>query len=159
MRRKDREVTEIKQIREILNGCKTCRLAMVDRGLPYVVPLNYAYQMDGDKLTLYFHSAKEGRKIDALRANPVVCFDISNEGASIHAEETPCNSGYYYSSVLGFGIARFVNDVSEKCIALMLITKHQSGADAAFTPEQADSVCIFKVASSEFTGKKKQRPY
>ena len=69
MRRNDREVTDINEIKNILNLCKTCHLAMVDGNMPYVIPLSFGYVMDGDTLTLYFHSAKEGRKIDILKRN------------------------------------------------------------------------------------------
>lgn len=81
MRREDRSVTELDGIEAILKECRTCHLAMVDEGKPYVVPLSYGYQLNEDgTLTLYFHSAKEGRKLDILRKNNLVCFEISREG-------------------------------------------------------------------------------
>ena len=155
MRRKDREVTDINQIKSILDDCKTCHLAMVDEGQPYVVPLNYAYLIDDNGLTLFFHSAIEGRKIKILRENNAVCFEMSKEGEPIFAEKTPCNSGYYYASVHGFGHVQFIEDVDEKCSALTLLMKHQANIDAYFTPDQANSVCVFKVTSTDFTGKAK----
>ena len=158
MRRKDREVTDIVQIKGILNVCKTCHLAMVDNGKPYVVPLSYAYMITGKILTLYFHSAGEGRKIDVLRENSNVCFEMCSEGEPVFAEKTPCNSGYYFSSVHGFGNAEFIDDVKEKCAALTLLMKHQANLDVDFTPEQADNVCVFKVSSTDFTGKMKPHP-
>ena len=158
MRRSDREVTDIEQIEMILAACKTCRLAMVDNGQPYVIPLSYGYAISSDTLTLYFHSAKEGRKIRILHENSAVCFEISSEGEPVHAAETPCNSGYYYSCVHGFGRAQFIDDMKEKCSALTLLTKHQANIDADFTSAQADSVCVFKVVSADFTGKMKPRP-
>ena len=158
MRRKDREVTDISQIRGILDSCKTCHLAMVDNGQPYVIPLSYAYNIDGETLTLFFHSAKEGRKIRILEKNNSVCFEMSSEGEPILAEETPCNSGYYFSSVHGFGNAQFIDDSDEKCSALTLLMKHQANIDVDFTAPQADSVCVFKVVSTSFTGKMKLRP-
>jgi len=157
MRRKDREVTDIDQIKKMLDGCKTCRLAMIDNGQPYVVPLSYAYIMNGEALTLFFHGAKEGRKIRILQENNAVCFEISNEGEPVFAEKTPCNSGYCFSGVHGFGNAQFIDDVDEKCFALKLLMKHQASMDVDFTPSQADNVCVFKVLSTSFTGKAKPR--
>ena len=157
MRRKDREVTDICQIKTILDDCKTCHLAMVDEGQPYVVPLNYAYVIDDNVLTLFFHSAMEGRKIKILRDNSSVCFEMSKEGEPIFAEQTPCNSGYYYASVHGFGHVQFIEDVGEKCSALTLLMKHQANIDVCFTKDQANSVCVFKVTSTDFTGKAKPR--
>jgi len=68
MRRKDREVTNLDEIRDIIEKCKVCHLAMVDNGMPYVIPLNFGYIIADNLLTLFFHSAKEGRKINILKA-------------------------------------------------------------------------------------------
>lgn len=155
MRRKDREVTDGAQITNILNQCKTCHLAMVEDGLPYVIPLSFAYELDGGTLVLYFHSAKEGRKLDALRKNSAVCFEICTEGEPIFAVKSPCNSGYYFSSVHGFGNVQFINDVAEKCSALALLMKHQANIDVEFTAAQAESVCAYKITTTDFTGKRK----
>ena len=159
MRRKDREVTDIAGIEEILRLCKTCHVAMVDGGEPYVVPLSFGYELlpDGG-LELYFHSASIGKKIDILEKNSRVCFETACEGEAAFAEKTPCNSGYYFASVIGFGEAQFVEDVREKCDALSVLFKHQTGRDVEFTDEQSESVCVFKIVSAEFTGKRKLRP-
>ncbi|MCL2336383.1 MAG: pyridoxamine 5'-phosphate oxidase family protein [Firmicutes bacterium] len=158
MRRKDREVTVLGAIEEILLQCKLCHVAMVEDGLPYVVPLNYGYQiLDGGRLELYFHSALAGRKLDILRRNNKVCFEMAYEGEPVHAE-TPCQSGYYFASVIGFGETEFIKDDSLKCTALSVIFKHQTGRDVAFTAKQAQTVCVFKIVSTDFTGKKKARP-
>ena len=158
MRRNDREVTDISGIEEILQKCKTCHVAMVDGETPYVVPLSYGYKiLNGNILELYFHNALEGRKIDILKRNNKVCFEMSIEGEPIHSE-TPCNSGYYFASVIGFGEAVFIEDTGEKCEALSIMFRHQAGKDVTFTAEQSESVCVFKIVSSNFTGKRKPRP-
>lgn len=157
MRRKDREVTDQKEIMEILAACKTCHLAMVEDNKPYVIPLSYGYEFDGEALTLYFHSAKEGRKIDILKKNNEVCFEISMEGEPIYAKETPCNSGYYFSCVHGFGKVEFMEMAEDKCDALTKIVKQQAGFSPEFKKEQAESVCVYKVVTTDFTGKKKPR--
>ena len=156
MRRKDREVTDINGIEKILLQCKTCHIAMVDDGSPYVVPLSYGYKiLKVNVLELYFHSALEGRKLDILKRNNKVCFEMAHEGDAVHSETTPCNAGYYFASVIGYGEAVFIEDTDEKCNALSIIFQHQVGKDVIFTPEQAKSVCVFKIVSTEFTGKQK----
>jgi len=157
MRRKDREITDINGIEEILLQCRTCHVAMADAGMPYVVPLSYGYRIiKGNILELYFHSAREGRKLDILKRNNKVCFEISREGEPL-TSDTPCNSGYYYASVIGFGQAVFIDDDNEKRGALSAMFEHQTGRNVLFTAEQAESVCVFKIVSNDFTGKKKQR--
>ena len=158
MRRRDREVSGIDGIEEILLLCKTCHVAMIDGGAPYIVPLSYGYSiLEGNVLELYFHSAPSGRKLDILRRSNKVCFEMAYEGEPVHTE-SPCNSGYYYSSVIGSGSVEFIDDPYEKCRALSVMFRHQSGKDVIFTAEQADSVCVFKIISADFTGKKKNHP-
>jgi nitroimidazol reductase NimA-like FMN-containing flavoprotein (pyridoxamine 5'-phosphate oxidase superfamily) len=158
MRRQDREVKDKAEIEDIIKQCKICHLAMVDEGMPYVVPLSYGYSfLDDNTLELYFHSAFEGRKLRILRKNNNVCFEISNEGEPVYAE-TPCNSGCYFSSVIGNGKVVFIENVAEKCKALSVMFKHQSGKDVVFNANQVESVCVYKVVSTDFTGKKKPRP-
>ena len=156
MRRKDREVTQKKDITEILDSCKTACIAMIDGDFPYVIPLSYGYDLSTDGLVLYFHCAKEGRKTDILKRNSKVGFTIYSEGEPIHSE-TPCNSGYYYSSIVGDGNVIFVEDKDEKKYALKKMFVHQTGRDVDFTDEQTDTVCVFKIRSIDYTGKRKPK--
>ena len=157
MRRKDREVTNINEIEKILLQCKTCHVAMVDAGGPYVVPLSYGYKIRGGNiLELYFHSAPAGKKLDILRKNNNVCFEMAHEGEPLHSD-TPCNSGYYFASVIGTGNVIFIDGADEKCEALSIMFQHQSGKEVTFTPEQAEKICVFKIVSSDFSGKRKPK--
>jgi uncharacterized protein len=158
MRRKDREITDFEDIRRIIDTCKVCHLGMADKGLPYVVPLNFGYLLEDDTLTLFFHSAREGRKIDILKANSAVCFEMACEGKLECHIENPCNSGYFYESVIGFGHVKFIGESGEKNAALALLMKHQTSQDFTFSEEQMNAVCVFKVVSADFTGKKKPKP-
>jgi len=76
MRRNDRAVDSLTEITSILEDCQVCRLAMCDEDMPYIVPLNFGYTLTDGVLTLYFHCAPEGRKVDILRRNPRVCFEM-----------------------------------------------------------------------------------
>ncbi|MCL2200387.1 MAG: pyridoxamine 5'-phosphate oxidase family protein [Oscillospiraceae bacterium] len=155
MRRSDREIKDHNQIRQVLDVIKTCRLAMVDGGMPYVIPLSFGYALEDGVLSVYFHSAKDGRKIDVLRENSSVCFEMSTEGEAVFDEATPCDYGYYFSSVIGFGNVEFVEEFAEKAQALSILTKHQAGIEYKFSEAQTDTVCVFKVVTPDFTGKLK----
>ena len=76
MRRKDREINSKAEIIKIIQEERTCRLAIKDEPYPYIVPLNYGVEIEDDQIILYFHSALEGRKIDLLKADPKVAFEI-----------------------------------------------------------------------------------
>lgn len=156
MRRKDREITDIRVITSILDMCKTASVAMMDHGVPYVIPLSYGYEMKGDNLVLYFHCAKEGRKIDILKHDNRVCFTIFCEGEPFHAE-IPCNSVYFYSSIIGNGEVEFIENSADKRYALSKMFAHQSGQEIEFTEAQADTVCVFQIISKDYTGKQKAK--
>ncbi len=159
MRRKDRAVTDMEAIGKIIKKCKVCHLAMVDKGSPYVVPLNFGYIIEGKALTLFFHSAGEGRKIDILKENGAVCFDMVYEGELDHHMDNPCGSGYFFESVMGSGNIEFVEDAGEKCKALTLLVKHQANQEVTFSAAQANGVCVYKVVSTDFTAKKRPDPH
>lgn len=115
MRRKDREITDICAILELVSECKVCRLAMTDGGVPYIVPLNYGYEYADGALTFYFHSAKEGRKLEILKKNPAVCLELDGRGELVEAAN-PCAYGYTFASVIGTGNVEFIEYTEEKNI-------------------------------------------
>ena len=59
------------EARELLKSCKVGRLGCVDKGEPYIVPINYLFEDD----SIYSHSLP-GRKIEILRAHPRACFQV-----------------------------------------------------------------------------------
>jgi len=76
MRRKDKEISAIEEKLEIIAKCKFCRLGLSENNYPYVVPLNYGFSYENEKLTLFFHGAMEGKKIDIIKNNNKACFEI-----------------------------------------------------------------------------------
>jgi len=160
MRRKDREVTDIREIEKIFAMCEICHIAMLDDdSSPYIVPMSYGYKIFEDgALELYFHSAREGKKIDLLKKNPRVCFEISREG-NVVCPDDYCQAGIdFYESVIGKGEAIFLEG-DEKRTALAVMFAHQTGKDVLYgdrlPDEEVAKVCVFKIVSGEFTGKRK----
>lgn len=156
MRRKEREVMNMEEIRQILDGFKVCRLGLVDDGKPYIVPMNMAYDLDDGKLSIYFHCAKEGRKVDMIRKNPKVGFEMDQEIGLVEGN-TPCQYSYRYASVIGTGTVKIVEEEQEKVSALTKIMKHQTGKDFtefAEDPKLLSAVCILRVDAEEYTCKK-----
>ena len=80
MRRADREIGVLAAM-EVLRRCKVVHLAMVDGQGLYSLPLSFGFQVEGEELTLYLHSAKEGRKVDILRAGCQVGFSMVSAAA------------------------------------------------------------------------------
>ena len=154
MRRTDREVTDISEVRAILSRCRVCRLALNTGGAPYIVPMNFGFTLEDGALTLYFHAAREGRKLDLLRADPRVGFELDREIGLIEGE-TACKYGFAYESVIGAGTARLVTDETEKCGALTAIMLAQTGRAFSFTGEQTERVAVIAVRADSFTAKRR----
>ena len=152
MRRSDRAVTAPDEIRGILERCKVCRLAMWDEAGLYIVPMNFGYALEDGRLTLYFHSAREGRKIAALTAAPRVAFEMDG-GHALVTGDVPCAYSYTYESITGTGRAVFCETAAEKIAGLRAIMAHQAGLDAAFTAQMAQNVAVFRVEADIYTAK------
>ena len=149
MRRKEKEITDKSEIESIIHKSQVCRLGLVDEGLPYIVPLCFGYRED----TLFFHSAREGRKIDILKRNNQVCFefDINPE---IQAGKTACAWGMKYQSVIGFGTASFIKDPVEKQAALDIIMGQYTEGDFKYSAKAVGETQVIKVEISRMSGKK-----
>ena len=127
MRRSDREITDLGEILSIINDCKVIHLAMVDDGEPYLLPLNFGYACEGGAFSFFCHSAREGRKLDILRKNPTVAFEMDCRGA-LDEHDVACQCGYYFASVTGVGHVEFL-DGEEKLAALTSLMRHMAGRE------------------------------
>jgi nitroimidazol reductase NimA-like FMN-containing flavoprotein (pyridoxamine 5'-phosphate oxidase superfamily) len=156
MRRKDKEIVDIDEKLEIIAKCKVCRLGLSENNYPYIVPLNYGFSYDDGRLTLYFHCALEGKKVDIIRKNNDACFEIDCDTQLIDGE-IPCRYGYEFKSVIGFGKVVFLDTVDENIAGLNYLMKQQTGNDVKyeFNEDELSRVLVFKMSVDEFKGKQK----
>ena len=153
MRRNDREVTDEREIEEIISSCACCRLGFDDRGSVYIVPLNFGYVKSGGKYTFYFHGARAGRKYELLKESPIAAFEMDC-GYELIQGKTACSSSALFRSVMGSGRASIVEDEAEKHAGLLALMEHCSGrADWKFQDEALASVCVFRLEVSELSAK------
>ncbi len=155
--RREREITDIDKIIEILDKSKVAHIGLVDGDEPYVVPMNYGYIMENGRLTVYLHGAKRGRKIDVIEANPKVFFEAECDIQPFEGE-VACKYGIAYESIMGRGIAEIVEDVEEKKLALSLLMKTQTGKDFSFDDKLVSVVSVIKINVSEYTAKHRPAP-
>ena len=146
MRRKDREISDLGEIESIIQRADICRLAFCDRGKPYVVPLCFGYRQGA----LYFHSAREGRKLDMIRNNRLVCFEMDIDQELIRSID---RCSMRYRSVIGSGLARIVEERDDMAEALDLIMRHYRQETFIYSKETLESTVIIKVEIEELTGK------
>jgi len=149
MRRKDRQITDETALRAVMEEARVCRLGLSDDGMPYVVPMNFGL----GETCLYFHCAREGRKLDILKNNDRVCFemDIFHE---VYRHEKACGCSTRFDSVIGFGRASLVEDPVEKRFALNRIMEHY-GAEGPFSYAETffAKTVIIRVDIDQMTGK------
>jgi nitroimidazol reductase NimA-like FMN-containing flavoprotein (pyridoxamine 5'-phosphate oxidase superfamily) len=151
MRRKEKEITDIREIEAIMQKAEVCRLGLAVDNTPYVVPVNYGYENH----CLYIHCAKQGRKIDMIRQNNRVCFEMDIEAKIWDRDKPACDSSSSYRSVIGYGQAFLSEDFEEKKQALDIIMKHYSDRDSfQYLEEEVDNVGIIKIVIHQLSGKK-----
>jgi nitroimidazol reductase NimA-like FMN-containing flavoprotein (pyridoxamine 5'-phosphate oxidase superfamily) len=149
MRKANQEITDKKIIEEILATSNVCRIAMTDKDCPYILPFNYGYK----EKCIYIHSAPEGKKIDLLKKNKKVCFEIEQK-AEIVKHERACQWSTMYRSLVGYGEVEIITDFDQKKKGLEIIMAHYGAPDnIEFETKQIDSVVILKLAISDVTGK------
>lgn len=152
MRRSDREITDIQRLLEIIGHCQVCRLALWDEMGPYLVPLNFGYTYEDGQLTLYFHSAKKGRKVDAIRQRPKAAFEM-DRAHQLMEGKTACEYSFRYQSITGAGTISPIEDPAAKQQALEQIVAHQTGAHLSVPLEAVGGVAVFRLEADWFTGK------
>ena len=154
MRRKDREVTGRADLEQILKSCEVCRLGLVDGDQPYIVPLNYAYEWQGENPIIYAHCATVGYKLDLLAKNNKVCLEIDTDHQLVVAEAA-ADYSYAYSSFIGFGRAAVLTDDTEKRFGLQLLMQHIAGPGEYPLPENLDNVAVLRIELDKFSGKRR----
>jgi len=156
MRRKEKEITGINEKLEIIAKCNVCRIGLSENNYPYIVPLNYGFSYNDGKLSLYFHCAIEGKKMDIIKKNNNACFEIDCDTKLIEGEK-PCNYGYEFKSIIGFGKIVILDTKDEKSEGLNYLMKNLTGKYLKydFNENELKNVIILKMLVDEFTGKQK----
>lgn len=152
MRKSEREIKDYGEKVRLLEKCQTIRLGLKDEPFPYVVPLSFGFEEADGGVNIYFHCAKEGKKINLLKADPRVCVEADllngykDTGKSVTAD---------YESLIGFGICKEVYG-EEAVHGLELLLKH-CGVKGYPAAECASlgRTAVFKTELREFTGKRR----
>lgn len=148
MRRKEREIADRAGIDAVLAATPVMRIALADGGQPFLVPVFFAY--DGD--AVYFHSSYSGTKMEILRRNPKVCFEVSVDHGIIEAEEA-CDFEARHRTVIGFGEAAFVEDLAEKARILHLIVARFTPKAFEYPEPRLRQTAVVRIAIESLKGK------
>lgn len=151
MRRKDRQVTDKAEIYRVLDECDVCRVGFCDEGEVYIVPLNFGYGEKSGKLTFYFHSAGQGRKVELFRKCGSVGFELDCAHQLVQAEKA-CGYTEKYKSVIGTGRTYEVPE-EEKPAAMKTVMAHYTDAELEFDPATLERVRLFALEVEELSCK------
>jgi nitroimidazol reductase NimA-like FMN-containing flavoprotein (pyridoxamine 5'-phosphate oxidase superfamily) len=154
MRRVDKEVTDRAWMEDVLMRADSLVLGMVDEaGKPYLVPLNFGYE-DG---AIYVHGAAVGKKVDALKANPYVCFQVYVGAEVVRCETDWSEFSMNYNSVTGFGTVTHLEGREVKNAALAILMKHYNGPTGDLG-ERHKHVWVARIDIESMTGKRSPAP-
>lgn len=144
-------ITDKNIVEEILRKGEVLRLAMCADGVPYVVPLNYGYA-EG---TVYVHTDTKGKKIDILKKNPRVCFEVTAFSEQVWPESTPAHKcGTRYRCVVGDAQAVFVEQTQDKLHGLGVIMRQYASDWAGELDEKVVKVtCVIRLDILSMTGR------
>lgn len=157
MRKKEREITDRREMEEVLTRARVIRLGINEAGMPpYIVPVSFGYK-DG---VIYFHSSPDGKKMELIAENPAVSFEAETDVAILEPADPTwaCDWGAAFRSVIGRGRAILLDNPDEKAQGLRAIMSHyvpdiDPGA-FAFRDETLRVTAVVKIEIEGMTGKK-----
>lgn len=154
MRKAQREITDQAALAALLGRGRVINLALNADGAPYVVPMNYGYK-DG---VLYVHCAREGTKLDLLRADARVGFSIVVDYA-LRLKDDPCEATAHYASICGTGTARILETQEEKQHGLeAVVAQVAPHAGREFPQKVLDVTCVVAITPERLSGKQNPPP-
>jgi len=149
MRRTDKEITDQDLISRVIQNAQVCRLGLARGNIPYIVPVSFGY----DGKAIYFHTAKEGRKIEFLTANNRVCFEFEHGVRAVMHESNPCKWTFSFQSVIGYGHVQELTEIPSEINGLNEVMRHYSGRDWTFTEDNLEGIKVWRITTESLTGK------
>ena len=143
----------LKDSERFLAEAQVGRLGTSLKNMPYVTPLNFVYQNG----RIYFHCAKEGKKLANINDNKSVCFEVDEFLGVKNVEGTAaCTSTAYYRSVIAFGHARIIKSIEDRRRILeKLVAKYlKQPTRPVLSQETLKRTTIVEIQISQITGKR-----
>lgn len=153
MRRRDREIKEFDEIVKIIKKCDSLVLGLNDEGYPYLVPLNFGMDIEDGQLYLYFHCAKEGKKLNLIQKDNRATFEMDcNHNFILYEERMSCTMGY--ESVIGQGTIEIVAE-DKKYDALKILMRQYHAEDFQFNTDMIKVTTLLRLKVEKLTGKRR----
>ena len=161
MRRVEFDIKDENIINEVLKICEYGTLSLISKGKPYVVALNFVFFEN----SIFFHGAKEGRKIEAIKSNPNASFLVVKPYSFIPSffsdTMAACPATQFFASVLFEGNISFIEDGNIKAKVLNALMKKFQSEDSfeeiaykkAMYTKMLDKTAIFELKPEEISCK------
>jgi len=150
MIRKEKEITHRKEIDAVIARCQVCHLAFCRDMTPYVIPVCFGY----DGRCLYVHTANAGQKIDFIRHNPKVSFNMVSDVRLIAQSPDACNWGFAYASVIGNGYMEELTTPEDKALGLGYIVRQYAQGHPPGMPAPPAGLRVWRIRIGDLSGKR-----
>lgn len=153
MRRKDREVKDFEVIKQIIDECEVIRIGLCDDDMyPYIVPLSFAYVIEGEQIYFYLHGAMAGRKYELMKKNGVCSFEMDC-GHQIELIPEAKDATMRYKSVMGKANIEFLEG-DDKVNALdIIMDRNEKTRNFEYNKAVVPRTAVVKLTVTEYTGK------
>jgi nitroimidazol reductase NimA-like FMN-containing flavoprotein (pyridoxamine 5'-phosphate oxidase superfamily) len=141
----------IAEIESIIHSCKHCVVSTVSpEGLPYSVPMNFAYN-DGQ---IILHSAPTGTHLQNIEHNNNICVVFCSDGTLVYQhKEVACSYRMRAESVICFGKVRFVEDIEDKMLLMNKLMAHYTQNEFKYSKPAIGNVKVWVMDIEKMTGK------
>lgn len=153
MRRKDREVKDFNVIRQIIDECEVMRIGLSDGDMyPYIVPVNFAYTIEGGQIYFYIHGAMAGRKYELMKKNGVCSFemDCGHELELVYAQR---DATMRYKSVMGRAELEFLEGEEKQKGIDIIMNRDERTRNFDYNRAVVPRTAVVRLKVTEYTGK------
>ena len=142
-------IESAEEIEKLLTEERVGYLGLSHHNVPYVVPLTYGY-CEGK---IIFHGSSEGKKLEIIRENPIVCFTVSRHYGEMvsHPQGAECDADS--DSVICYGIARIIDDIHERCKILNKFNRRLQPQAREITEEEVEFCSAVEISIEQMTGR------
>lgn len=153
MRRKDREVTDFNEIVKIIDECEIVRIGLADGDYPYIVPLNFAYEVVGEQVSLYIHGAMAGKKYEMLQKNPHCSFEMDlplRMDCLVEQKDVTMR----YKCVMGKATAHFLaGEEKQRAIDHVIMARKEETKHFEYNQAAVAKTAVIRLEVTEMTAK------
>ena len=142
-------IESAEEMEKLLTEERVGYLGLSHHNVPYVVPLTYGY-CEGK---IIFHGSSEGKKLEIIRENPIVCFTVSRHYGEMvsHPQGAECHADS--DSVICYGRARIIEGIQERCRILNKFNRRLQPQAREITEEEVEFCSAVEISIEQMTGR------